>query len=95
MEWLHRLTIRLVLASMIVLLMVLGHRAVQTVEFFRGVDDNHRRLKDQVEMLSHDIGVLTEERQRLATDYSYYEQLSRESFGMIKEDEVVYIVKLP
>ncbi len=95
MELLNKILIKLVLVSMALLMVVLGDRTYNSVQSYSNVEGSHGKLSDKIDTLHHEIEMLETERERLSKDYSYYEQISREAFGMIKEDEVVYIVPLP
>ena len=93
--WFYNLTVKLVLLSMVVLLAIVGHRSVESLGEYREVSSLHQQLSHQVESLRQENFVLEEEQHRLQTDYSYYEQLGREEFGMVRPNEKVYIVPLP
>ncbi len=94
MLFFYRLTRRLVLASMVALLLVLIHRSVDCVITYRDVETNHDKLSARMEDLQLRNAELEQECNRLATDFSYYEQLAREEFGYVKADEVIYLVPL-
>ena len=95
MSFFYRITLRLVMVSMAALLVVLAHRTYQSLETYRDVETLHRSLQERVDSLKLENAELERENERLATDFSYYEQLGREEFGMIKEGETIYIVPLP
>jgi len=79
---------------MAAMLILLGHHSYEGIKTYRDVDRARDHLENQVDMLDQEIVELKEEHDRLLTDMSYYEQLGREAFGMIKPNETVYIVPL-
>ena len=73
----------------------LGYYAYQEILFRDGVRQVHDQFKSYVDGVEVHTVELKEERDRLATDFSYYEQLAREELGMVKDSEVVFLVTVP
>ncbi len=91
---LYRVSIKLVLLSMLLLLGFVGYETGLCLDDYREVKNVFQGAKGQIDALEVEIAELNEEKELLASDLTFYEQLAREEFGMVKEDEVVYIVPL-
>ena len=95
MDLFYNLSFKLLLVTMVALLVIMGRHSYLSLAECREAEDTHSQLNNQIFMLKQENHELKEEATRLVNDMSYYEQLGREVFGMVKEDEVVYIVPLP
>jgi cell division protein FtsB len=95
MSWVYRTSFRLVLAAMVVMLGLLVQKSVESMQAYREVAGAAGQLSEQIEEIRQGNALLTAENERLLTDMAYYEQLGREVFGLVKPDEMVYIVNLP
>ncbi len=95
MALLYRFLVNSVIVTMVALLLLVGHRSFQSLKAAEEVDYSHEQIQTRVESLKIKIAGMEQEIERLKSDPSYYEQLAREEFGMIKENERVYLVPLP
>ena len=90
-----RFLLRLSFVSLLGLLVVLGQRSYDCYCEYRDVQNAHHNLTAKIQDAKIEIVELALERDRLEKDPTYFEQLAREEFGMVRDNEVVYIVNLP
>ncbi|RJO70314.1 MAG: hypothetical protein C4523_05525 [Myxococcales bacterium] len=95
MAFLQRLFVRAVLAALFICIAVVAQRTYLSYRDFAEVEAAQNTLQSRIDEQRLELRELEEEKQRLMNDFSYYEQLGREEFGMIKKDETVYLVPLP
>lgn len=95
MHFLSRIFVRFGLVVLMALFIFLCHQTII------GASNYHKKkiildqLDGEVKSLKLEKAKLNGELKLLNEDSSYYEQLAREEFGMIKNGELVYISPLP
>jgi len=94
MNWFYRITVRLLLSVMVMAVLFFAQRSYVSIQEYNEVQDTYDILNSRVESLQLENQEMKEENVRLSKDMSYYEQLGREEFGLIKKNERVFIVPL-
>ena len=79
---------------MIVATALIADRVRQSILIYNDVREAKSTLEKNVQAIRGQLAELKEEHTRLTDDLSYYEQLGREELGMIRPDELVFIVPL-
>lgn len=95
MSWANLILSRLLLVAMTVLVGLLVYDAPHVLADYNEVAAAYESLSDHIGQLEQDNHLLRLENERLVSDMAYYEQLGRELFGLVKENETVFIVELP
>lgn len=92
---LYRTIVKSLLALMALAVIFTAYHAYGKWERYSEVKAHYDNATSHVKVLEEEIEALENELDRLKHDPSYYEQLAREEFGMVRPDETVYIVELP
>ena len=79
---------------MVLVVLFFAQRSYHSLCEYEEVRETYAILHNQVELLKQENQEMKEESKRLSSDMSYYEQLGREEFGLVKSNERVFIVPL-
>lgn len=94
MNWFYKFTVNLLLSVMVLAVLFFAQRSYVSIQEYKEVQDTYNILNSRVEVLELENQEMKEENARLSKDMTYYEQLGREEFGLVKENERVFIVPL-
>ena len=94
MKTLSLLARKMVLLGMVAGLVAMGRVAVESWDEYQMVQHTHNKLNDLHSVLLFDVEQKRRELELLETDPTYYQQLAREEFGMVRGNEIVFIVPL-
>lgn len=90
----NRYVLYLAITSMMAFTALISWNIRQSLQVYDGVREAQATLNKNVRELRVQLADLEEERARLADDMGYYEQLGREELGMIRPEELVFIIPL-
>ncbi len=94
MKTLSMLLRKILLLAMLAALVATGRVAVESWDEYQMACQTQSQLNDIHSGLLFDVEQKRRELDLLDTDSTYYQQLAREEFGMVRGNEIVFIVPL-